>query len=91
LFEKINFALLLQARESAGREASPSAGVIDSQSVSTALVSQRESAAILNPLLVEASLLSWALSGTVRHRARMHHYSGATKQRNRSPLSSQTH
>ena len=35
LFEKINFALLLQARESAGREASPSAGVIDSQSVKT--------------------------------------------------------
>ena len=36
LFEKINFALLLQAREAAGREASPSAGVIDSQSVKTA-------------------------------------------------------
>jgi transposase len=35
LFEKINFALLLQAREAAGREASPSAGVIDSQSVKT--------------------------------------------------------
>src|SRR6266852_752221 len=33
LFEKINFELLLQAREAAGREASPSAGVIDSQSV----------------------------------------------------------
>src|ERR1700747_28757 len=33
LFEKINFALLLQARQAAGREASPSAGVIDSQSV----------------------------------------------------------
>ena len=30
LFEKINFALLLQTREAAGREASPSAGVIDS-------------------------------------------------------------
>src|SRR3989442_4344264 len=28
LFEKINFALLLQAREAAGREASPSAGGI---------------------------------------------------------------
>ena len=28
LFEKINFALLLEAREAAGREASPSAGVI---------------------------------------------------------------
>jgi len=27
LFEKINFALLLEAREAAGREASPSAGV----------------------------------------------------------------
>jgi len=35
LFEEINFALLLQAREAAGREASPSAGVIDSQSVKT--------------------------------------------------------
>ena len=35
LFEKINFALLLQAREAAGREASPSAEVIDSQSVKT--------------------------------------------------------
>jgi hypothetical protein len=30
LFEKINFALLLQAREAASCEASPSAGVIDS-------------------------------------------------------------
>src|SRR5207302_5412251 len=30
LFEKINFELLLQTREAAGREASPSAGVIDS-------------------------------------------------------------
>jgi hypothetical protein len=28
LFEKINFELLLQAREAAGREPSPSAGVI---------------------------------------------------------------
>jgi transposase len=35
LFEQINFELLLQAREAAGREASPSAGVIDSQSVKT--------------------------------------------------------
>jgi hypothetical protein len=35
LFEKINFELLLQAREAAGREASPSAGVIDSQSART--------------------------------------------------------
>src|SRR6201981_3002137 len=35
LFEKINFALLLQARETVGREPSPSAGVIDSQSVKT--------------------------------------------------------
>src|ERR1700758_5116477 len=35
VFEKINFALLLEAREAAGREASPSAGVIDSQSVKT--------------------------------------------------------
>ena len=35
LFEKINFALLLQARDTAGREPSPSAGVIDSQSVKT--------------------------------------------------------
>ena len=31
----INFHLLLQAREAAGRDASPSAGVIDSQSVKT--------------------------------------------------------
>ena len=35
LFETINFHLLLQAREATGREASPSAGVIDSQSVKT--------------------------------------------------------
>ena len=35
LFENINFALLMQAREAAGREPSPSAGVIDSQSVKT--------------------------------------------------------
>jgi transposase len=35
LFETINFHLLLQAREAAGREASPSAGMIDSQSVKT--------------------------------------------------------
>ena len=35
LFDKINFELLLQAREAAGREPSPSAGVIDSQSVKT--------------------------------------------------------
>ena len=35
LFEKINFALLLQAREAAGREPSSSAGVIDSQSAKT--------------------------------------------------------
>src|SRR3981081_2146518 len=35
LFEKINFELLLQAREAAAREARPSAGVIDSQSAKT--------------------------------------------------------
>ena len=35
LFERINFELLLQVRDAAGREASPSAGVIDSQSVKT--------------------------------------------------------
>ena len=35
LFETINFHLLLQAREAAGRDANPSAGVIDSQSVKT--------------------------------------------------------
>jgi transposase len=35
LFENINFELLMQAREAAGREPSPSAGVIDSQSVKT--------------------------------------------------------
>jgi transposase len=35
LFENINFHLLLQAREAAGRDASPSAGVIDSQSAKT--------------------------------------------------------
>jgi transposase len=35
LFETINFALLREAREAAGRDAIPSAGVIDSQSVKT--------------------------------------------------------
>ena len=35
LFERINFELLLEARHAVGREASPSAGVIDSQSVKT--------------------------------------------------------
>jgi hypothetical protein len=35
LFGRINFELPLQAREAAGREPSPSAGVIDSQSVKT--------------------------------------------------------
>jgi transposase len=35
LWETINFRLLQQARERAGREASPSAGVIDSQSART--------------------------------------------------------
>ena len=35
LFARINFELLLEAREAGGREASPSAGVIDSQSVKT--------------------------------------------------------
>jgi transposase len=34
-WERINHTLLMQAREAAGREASPSAGVIDSQSVKT--------------------------------------------------------
>ena len=35
LWERINFVLLQQAREQAGLEASPSGGVIDSQSVKT--------------------------------------------------------
>ena len=35
VWERINFVLLLEAREMIGREASPSAGVIDSQSVKT--------------------------------------------------------
>ena len=35
LLERINFELLLEAREAIGREPSPSAGVIDSQSVKT--------------------------------------------------------
>ena len=35
VLERINFQLLLQARETVGREPSPSAGVIDSQSVKT--------------------------------------------------------
>src|SRR6516165_9392987 len=42
LFETINFHLLLQAREATGREASPSAGVIDSQSVKTTRAAGRE-------------------------------------------------
>src|ERR1700693_1159155 len=35
LWQTINHALVMQAREDAGREASPSAGIIDSQSVKT--------------------------------------------------------
>jgi transposase len=35
LWQRINHSLLMQAREAMGREASPSAGVIDSQSVKT--------------------------------------------------------
>jgi transposase len=35
IWQRINHALRLRAREAAGREASPSAGVIDSQSVKT--------------------------------------------------------
>src|SRR3989440_10954929 len=35
LFEKMNFALLLEAREAAGREASPSAGGVDRQTGKT--------------------------------------------------------
>ena len=35
VLETVNFELLLEAREAAGRDASPSAGVIDSQSVKT--------------------------------------------------------
>ena len=35
VFERLNFELLVQAREAAGREPSPSAGMIDSQSVKT--------------------------------------------------------
>src|SRR5262249_5996964 len=34
-WERINHALIMAAREAAGRQASPSAGVIDSQSVKT--------------------------------------------------------
>ena len=35
ILERINFELLLQLRQAAGRQASPSAGIIDSQSVKT--------------------------------------------------------
>ncbi len=35
LFPRINYALVMADRERAGREASPSASVIDSQSVKT--------------------------------------------------------
>jgi transposase len=35
LWQTINEALVMQARETDGREASPSAGIIDSQSVKT--------------------------------------------------------
>src|SRR6516164_2849401 len=51
LFESINFHLLLQAREAAGRDASPSAGVIDRLSSSA------------NALVTAALALGKALSG----------------------------
>src|SRR5216683_7254575 len=35
ILERINFELLVETREAAGREASPSAGIIHSQSVKT--------------------------------------------------------
>src|SRR5271154_3522020 len=35
MWQRINHSLVMQAREAAGREASPTAGVIDSQSVKT--------------------------------------------------------
>src|SRR5258708_14760501 len=35
ILERVNFELLVETREAAGREASPSAGIIDSQSVKT--------------------------------------------------------
>ena len=35
VLQRINFELLVETREAAGREASPSAGIIDSQSVKT--------------------------------------------------------
>src|SRR5215467_8812294 len=56
----------------------------------TAPVSQGESAAILDPFLVEALVLSWALSGydpLLGERTRVQHYSGAAKHHNRFPLS----
>ena len=47
LFETINFHLLLQAREAAGRYASPSAGVIDSLSAKTTEVAGRQAEPVL--------------------------------------------
>ena len=59
LFERINFELLLQARDTAGRAPSPSAGVIDSQSVKTALGARNGGSMAATRSTAASAISSW--------------------------------